>query len=171
MKLFKQFFTLFFVASILVLASCSDDKDDNPVNNNNDNNNSNSNTMTATISGSNTENFDAANVMFIVQSVGGMSQTVITGQNGNQTNGSQIMIQLIALELGPSVVDLSEMISGQVMYVTYKNGSVSQNVCNQGTVTISKNTTSEIQGTFNVSGGTASQGTDINMQGSFYCKK
>lgn len=159
----------FFVLAFLTLAffaSCSDDDD------NSTNGTTTSNEMSASISGFVDKNFDSDNVIFMVQDVGGMSQTVITGYEGNQQASDNIMIQLINLQSGPSTIDLSNMMSGMFMFVSYVGGSATQITATEGEVIIIENTDSQIKGTFHAKLGSSGAGTLTEItNGSFSCKK
>jgi hypothetical protein len=155
----------------LFLLSCS--SDNNSTNPNNNNTLPTGGTLTATISGAINNNFSCNTAIYILQSMGEVSQTVISATVGNQTNGMNITFQLINLELKPQTITISEVgFSGSVMIMQYVNSSVKQFIAMSGTINITENTTTKIKGTFEFSGGVESQGTYFEAKnGTFEIKK
>jgi hypothetical protein len=166
MKFFRLSYLLCLFSAILLLGSCSkDDNSSNP-------SPTNSNKMTANISGAVVKSFNAVQTIFMLQSVGSMSQSIVTGYSGNQISQSDnITLQLINLADGPQTIDLSSGL-GTVMFVSYNNGSVQQYIASEGTINITQNNSTAIKGTFSFNCGNPGTSTYVHVtDGSFSCNK
>ena len=163
----KIWLGLFLFVSFLFIYSCSKDSSSSPTEIGNNNNK-----LTAQISGSMTKSFNAIQTVYIYQAIGSeMSQSVITGYEGNQNQSDNIMLQLINLVDGAQTIDLGLGL-GTLMYVKYNNGSAQQYLATEGTVNITQNDSKSIKGTFSAKIGTVGTSTYIEINnGSFCCDK